>query len=34
MISSKMIKLNSLDNLDEINKVDLPYEEEVYPALY
>jgi len=30
-VSSKMIKMNSLDDLEEINKVELPYEQEVYP---
>ncbi|MEM7825000.1 MAG: beta-propeller domain-containing protein [Candidatus Aenigmatarchaeota archaeon] len=31
-ISSKMIKMNNLDNLDEINKVELPFKETVYPV--
>jgi uncharacterized secreted protein with C-terminal beta-propeller domain len=30
-VSNKMIKMNSLDNLDEINKIQLPYEEQIYP---
>jgi len=30
-VSNRMIKMNSLDDLNEINKVELPYEEEVYP---
>jgi uncharacterized secreted protein with C-terminal beta-propeller domain len=30
-ISSKMVKMNDLDDLEEINKIDLPYEEEIYP---
>jgi hypothetical protein len=25
-----MIKMNDLDDLDEINEVDLPYKEQVY----
>jgi len=29
-VSDKMIKMNSLDTLEDINKVDLPYTE-VYP---
>ena len=30
-VSSKMVKMNDLIDLDEINKVELPYEEDVYP---
>jgi len=30
-ISSKMIKMNDLGDLDEINSVSLPYEQSVYP---
>jgi len=30
-ISSRMIKMNDLADLIEINKIDLPYEEEYYP---
>lgn len=30
-ISNKMIKMNDLEDLEEVNKVELPYEEEVYP---
>jgi len=30
-VSDKMIKMNDLDDLEYINKVELPYEEEVYP---
>ena len=30
-VSSKMVKVNSLENLNEINKVELPYEQETYP---
>ncbi len=30
-ISSKMIKMNDLGNLDETNSIDLPYEQAVYP---
>jgi len=29
-VSSKMIKMNDLDNLEEINKIELPYEKEEY----
>ncbi len=30
-VSDKMIKMNDLDDLEYINKIELPYEEEVYP---
>jgi len=30
-VSDKMIKMNNLDNMNEINKIELPYEEEYYP---
>ena len=30
-VSDKTIKMNSLDNMDEINKIQLPYEQEEYP---
>jgi uncharacterized secreted protein with C-terminal beta-propeller domain len=33
-ISPKMIKMNTLTDLTEINNVSLPYEEMVYPILY
>jgi len=29
-LSSKMIKMNKLDSLEEVNKIELPYEEEYY----
>lgn len=32
-VSSKMIKANDLTTLDEINKLNLPYSEEIYPNL-
>ena len=33
-ISSKYVKANSLDNLQEITKLKLPFEENIYPILY
>ncbi len=33
-ISQKMIKMNTLTDMAEINNVSLPYEETVYPILY
>ncbi len=33
-ISSKYIKANSLDNLQELNKLKLPFEENIYSILY
>jgi len=32
-ISQRMVKMNGLDNLKEINKVELPFEENVYPPV-
>ncbi|MHA1955108.1 MAG: beta-propeller domain-containing protein [Candidatus Heimdallarchaeaceae archaeon] len=32
--SNLILKANDLDNLDEINSVDIPYEEEDYPIYY
>jgi len=29
-LSNKMIKMNNLNTLDEVNKIELPYEEDVY----
>ena len=33
-LSQKMIKMNSLTDLSEINKLDLPYDQNVYPIYY